>query len=401
MRLVMPRPARLVFGLLCLAWPSTILGQTSTDLPRPTGPLRGGEVAVTGSPRTDPLFFNYTSYEQNALRLARLRLLGEYRLPGRLALLGELRAENTEVDIPALFLRWRPSARAALHVQIGRIPPVIGAFGRRAYGPDNLVMGYPLAYQYLTSLRPDALPASVDDLFRMRGRGWRPSYPIGATTATPGLPLVSVFRGDTGVQVHWAAGRISVAGAVTLGSSARPRLRHASSGPGLSGRVAVQTPAGVTVGLSGSRGPWIDRTALDLVPAGTNDRADQTVIGIDGELARGRWILRSELWRSSFAVPTLSSSLVARTGFLEARYRFHPRWQAATRLDHLTFSTVRGSQFAGAPTPWDAPVWRVESVLGYRPARRLELRAGWQHNWRMGTRTRQRGFPAVQALFWF
>jgi len=36
---------------------------------------------------------------------------------------------------------------------------VIGAFARQAYGRDNLVIGTPLAYQYLTSLRPDALPA--------------------------------------------------------------------------------------------------------------------------------------------------------------------------------------------------------------------------------------------------
>src|SRR5438445_5776950 len=42
-------------------------------------------------------------------------------------------------------------------VQIGRIPPTFGAFARRTYANDNPLIGYPLAYQYLTSLRADAL----------------------------------------------------------------------------------------------------------------------------------------------------------------------------------------------------------------------------------------------------
>ena len=52
------------------------------------------------------------------------------------------------------------------------MPPTFGAFARRTYATDNPLIGYPLAYQYLTSLRPDALPANADELLRMRGRGW-------------------------------------------------------------------------------------------------------------------------------------------------------------------------------------------------------------------------------------
>ena len=39
-----------------------------------------------------------------------------------------------------------------------------GAFARRTYANDNPLIGYPLAYQYLTSLRPDAVPATADAL---------------------------------------------------------------------------------------------------------------------------------------------------------------------------------------------------------------------------------------------
>src|SRR5256886_9040457 len=62
-------------------------------------------------------------------------------------------------------------------IQAGRVPPTFGAFARRAYVSDNFLIGYPLAYQYLTSLRPDAVPANADELLRSEerrvGKEWR------------------------------------------------------------------------------------------------------------------------------------------------------------------------------------------------------------------------------------
>ena len=98
----------------------------------------------------------------------------------------------------AAYVRVRPWRRHRFDIQAGRIPPTFGAFGRRAYSTDNPLIGYPLAYQYLTSLRPDAIPATADDLLRMRARGWRSSFPVGSQTPGPGVPLVTAFRWDTG-----------------------------------------------------------------------------------------------------------------------------------------------------------------------------------------------------------
>ena len=101
------------------------------------------------------------------------------------------------------------SARGAIDRSTSRP----GAFRRRSarshggeYGAGNPLIGYPLAYQYLTAVRPDALPASTDDVLRMRARGWRPSYPIGSLEVAPGLPLMTAFRWDTGVQVRVGPG---------------------------------------------------------------------------------------------------------------------------------------------------------------------------------------------------
>src|SRR5918994_2172273 len=114
-----------------------------------------GEATATLGARDDIAFFNYTDYEHNALRMFRVSLSGMWRPASRLS------------------VRVRPWAGRAFDIQAGRIPPVFGAFGRRSYGAsENPLIGYPLAYQYLTSLRPNAVPAPADDLLDMRGRGW-------------------------------------------------------------------------------------------------------------------------------------------------------------------------------------------------------------------------------------
>jgi len=362
----------------------------------------GGDVSAVFGPRDDEAFFNYTDYEHNALRIARVRLSGEWRVTSGLSFLAQAQTENVDsLDAIAAYVRWRPWSGRTLVIQGGRIPPVIGAFARRAYGPDNLVIGSPLAYQYLASLRPNALPDTIGDVLRMRGRGWQSSFPIGSTVPGPGIPLIS-SRWDTGVQVGWRHRSLELSGAVTMGAPAAPRLTATNDGRQWSGRVAVTLAPGVVAGLSGARGAWIDRDVLALLP---DDRREstQSVVGADVECSRGRWLMRAEWLRSGFAVPLASGStpiahLGASSIFTDFRYRLHPRWQIGMRLEHLGFATVQGT---GGPMAWDAPVERVETVLGFRVRRNIDVRGGWQYDWRSGGRVRERGFPAVQIITWF
>jgi hypothetical protein len=131
-----------------------------------------GDVAVSASPE-DRGFFNYSDYEHSVLRAVRFGATASVRASDRISFLGELRSENFgRVQPFALYARVRPFPTRRFDIQIGRIPPTFGSFTRRAYSRDNPLIGYPLAYQYLTSLRADAVPATADELLRMRGRGW-------------------------------------------------------------------------------------------------------------------------------------------------------------------------------------------------------------------------------------
>ena len=396
------RTLALVVAVLSLLafWPALSFAGQDPPAPRETGLIWGGELAAAFSRYDDVAFFNYTDYEHSTLRMFRMRLMLEQRLPARVDFLAEVRVENDLLNAPALFVRWQPSAARPLHIQAGRLPLTIGAFARRAYGSDNLLVGVPLVYQYLTSVRPDALPQTADDVLRMRARGWRPSYPLGSTDLAAGLPLLAYSRGDTGIQLQWTAATWTAAAAVTRGTAADPRVRDNNSGVTLSSRIAMVRPSGLTIGLSGSRGSWVAQEVTSLLTADQESRSTaQTLVGIDAEFARGHWILRGEGWHSRFAVPTLTQALSATGGFVEARYRFHPRWQVSARGDRLTFSELSGVTIP--PMSWDAPVWRAEAALGYRISRRVDVRAGYQYNWRETGRVHERGFPTLQALLWF
>src|SRR5436190_1440754 len=162
----------------------------------------GGDISATyGS--EDPGFFNYTDYDYSTLRMLRIDIAATISAGDHVAILGEVRTENFSNLLPyALYLRYRPWMDKDVSIAVGRVPPTFGAYPRRSYGADNPLIGYPLGYQYLTTLRPDSLPANADELLRKRGLGWLDRFSIGDQALDQGVPLASAFRWDTGVQFH-------------------------------------------------------------------------------------------------------------------------------------------------------------------------------------------------------
>ena len=365
----------------------------------------GAEFAGIVSPPDDIAFFNFTDYGSNALRVARLRLFGEWRPAAPLSFVGEVRIENARaVDLAALYVRWQPVRASPLEFRAGRVPPLLGSFPRRAYGRDNVVLGTPLMYQYVTSLRSDALPATINDLLRMRGRGWQPSYPIGSPELAPGVPLISIAEWDTGIQASWRRGVFDASLGYTQGAPAVPVINDRSSGWQWSGRIGATTNNGLVIGASAAQGGWLDDDVAALAAAPGVDARDQAVAGVDLEYGRGRWLARAEWVYSRFSLPLVEYGgtelrLGSHSGYVEARYRVRPRLDVAMRLERLSFSSVTGSN--GVPTSWEAPVERVEVGAGFRVNRHFDLRGGWQQNWRPAGRVHRRGYPVVAVLWWY
>lgn len=357
------------------------------------------DLAATMGARDDEAFFNYTDYERNALRTFQAGLTAHWQPLAQVSALAEIRTDDfARLDLAAAYVRVRPVREVPLDIQIGRIPPVFGAFGRRAYQSDRLLIGYPLGYQYLTSLRSDALPASARDLVAMRGRGWKSHFPIGSPYEGPGLPLTSAFRWDSGIQAHWTNGTVEAAASLTQGTLANPRVRDDNGGKQLAARVVVQPAAAVRIGGSVARGEWID----DAVPLDT-ENAHQTAVGGDVEFSAGRWLVRSEIIWSRWDVPFLSpptegSDISALASWLEGRYRVTPRIYVAGRIDRLGFSTITVD---AAPETWDADVHRLEGGVGVTLLRNVVWRTVLQRNTRDGGRIERRTFVSSQLAWWF
>lgn len=375
----------------------------------PSSPRRltfGVEALASVATEDHEAYFNYGSYGHSSTRLVRLRVDAALRLGGRAAILAEGRLDNGDgPSLSALYLRVRPFGDRAFDLQAGRIPPVFGAFPRRAYGSDNPLIGLPLAYQYLTSLRSDSIPSSAHDLLLMKGLGAENFYPIGADTWDHGLPLVAGDRWDTGVQARVVSGRWTVAAGLSQGTPSNPRVEDDNSGKQVAARVELRPVLGLVLGASAAQGDYLARearTALPSAAGGSSHR--QRVVGADAEVSWDYWLFRAEGVWSRWSVPLVeppwvTSPLRAWGLFLEGRRKILPGLYVAGRFDHLGFSEIKDPYGPGTSTAWDAPVTRLEAGGGYSLRHNLVLKVALQQNWRKGTAYPRERVAAAQALF--
>lgn len=370
------------------------------------------DVSITFGPH-DPYWFNYTDYDQNALRFLVASLGGSYRLARWLDGVAEVRVENADrVRASALYARVTPWRDRAITFSAGRVPPVFGAFAGTRYGSDNPLISRPLPYQYLTTLRYDVVPISADSLLAVRGDGWRVRYPesrgpnpIVPANARAGVPFLSTSRWDTGILAHVESDHVEIAGGVTVGTLADPRVDDNNGGKQVAARAVWRPDAAWSVGVSVARGAFVSRAAA--VQAGSGDTTwPQWGVGLDAAFSRGYLGLRGEVLFGGWRIPEVTSPVVdgplGTTGaILEARYRVLPRLDVAARADWLGFSEISGTMYGGVPTPWDAEVTRVEAGLTYRVSRHWRVKAVYQHDWRYGAERESEGYPAVQLVVWY
>lgn len=353
----------------------------------------------------DSGFFNHGNYDISLVRNFRVNISAAVKATRRVSVLTEIRSDNFLQPTPyALYVRVRPWLNRRFDVQAGRIPPSFGAFSRRPYPADNLLVGLPLAYHYLTSLRPDALPASADELIRMRGRGWLSSFTVGNATAAAGVPLVNGLTWDTGIQAHMASDSVDAAVSFTTGTLAHPVVRETNAGRQVAGRVGVQPIPGFIAGISAARGPFAARSAALAAGLAADDQSiTQSAWGADLEYSRGYYLLRAEAILSQWELPAIGAPVVDRplralATSVEGRYKLRPGLYAAARLDRLTFNDIVGSR---GPRSWEAPVTRLETGIGYLLQRNLLLKLVYQHNDRDGGRVPVVSIGAGQLVYWF
>jgi len=168
--------------------------------------------------------------------------------------------------------------------------------------------------------------------------------------------------------------------------------------------VSVHPAAGLLIGASAARGPFVSSTAArGAVGDGRDGAFTQTAFGADIEYSHAYYLVRAETVFSEWKLPAVGTPLIdtplrALATYVEGRYKIRPGLYVAARIDHLGFNEVTGSS---GPQTWEAPVTRLEFGGGYSLLRNLQLKVSCQRNTRDGGRVTESTLGAAQLVYWF
>jgi hypothetical protein len=297
----------------------------------------------------------------------RVRLLASRWFNERIAFFGEL-LFDTEAD-PQIFGAYMVvneiGGRPWLNARVGLAPSPLGSFPLRGtYFNANPVIGEPLVWQYRTTLDRGGAADAAGLIERRRSND-------------QGLPALYESCWNVQAELLGELGIFEYSVGVTPAAVSNPGARR-DDGVQLLGRLGAEPVPGLRLGLSGAYGPYIERQGDDRFdePFDPNDY-DQSVVGYDLELSRGRVRIFSEAYVSAWEAPLVADELRVLGAYGEARYAFLPGWYAAARIDRMDFNDIAPA--TGAPrTGWDDDVLRFEAAIGWRLAREVLVKLDWQ-----------------------
>jgi hypothetical protein len=287
-------------------------------------------------------------------------------------------------DEYALRFELSEPGTGRLFLQAGRFATVVGNWTRRHPAWENPFITAPLPYDNLTAIWDVAPVPNADVLLT-----WAHVRPVGNAAAVLDdkhlrLPIVWGPAYGQGVALAGRWGRLDYAGEIKATNlSARPDRWDEGFGgverPTVSARVGWRPDPAWNLGLSFSRGEYLDRSLHTRIPAGF-DRHDyrETVIAQDLSFAWRHFQLWGEVYAARFAAPRVGN-LDTVAGYVEAKYRFTPRFSAAVRWNQQFFGRVTDA--AGESVRWGRETWRLDVAPAWRltPQTQFKLQYSLRH----------------------
>ena len=222
----------------------------------------------------------------------------------------------------------RVSQKGSILLRAGQMPTAFGSFLLRYDDADNALVDLPVEYGYYYS------PVSI--------------------------------LGVAGAQIDATRGKFDGRIQFANSSPANPRsiFGHDQYG-NWAGGGGYTIRQGLRVGISGYRGPYLDRKYAYYFPGEASpSKLPAHAIGIDGSWAHGHTTAFVEVQR--FVMPyTLFPAFRETAGYAEGRQVLAPRWFVAGRYS-LTSTNATGRANA------------FETAAGYRPDRFQLLKVGYE-----------------------
>ncbi|MDB4547599.1 hypothetical protein N9Z80_05360, partial [Akkermansiaceae bacterium] len=174
---------------------------------------------------------------------------------------------------------------------------------------------------------------------------------------------------STGLSLIGAEGKFDYAFEVkNSGLSSLPDQWDPSLGdfddPTFTARLGYRSDAAWALGLSFSRGPYLEPEGEKFLPAGM-DRGDlpQTVIGLDARWAHRDLIISGEIIASEYETLEVGD-LRSLSYYLQARWKAAPGLWLAGRFGQTFHNSADGP--GGTSLEWAPDHWRAELSAGYR-----------------------------------
>jgi hypothetical protein len=223
----------------------------------------------------------------------------------------------------------RVSRKGSLLVRAGEMSSAFGSFMLRYDDADNALVDLPISYGYYYA------PVSI--------------------------------LGVAGAQVDATRGKWDGRAQFANSSPANPRSLFARDQYGnWVGGAGYTVRQGFRVGISGYRGPYLDRHYQYFFPGEANpNKLPATAIGLDVNWARGHSSAQGEVQKFVMpyqAIPTFRES----AGYGEFKQVLSPRWYVAVR-----------SGFSSANASGNEQV--VETAAGFRPDRLQIIKVGYEY----------------------
>jgi hypothetical protein len=194
---------------------------------------------------------------------------------------------------------WKPGSRYAgsINIRAGQLSSAVGAFNLRYDDAENPLIDVPILYGYYGKISTAGVAGVETDV--TLGKWDARAQFVNSSLMNPRSIL------DRDQYGNWAGG---------------------------AGYTIVQ---GLRVGVSGARGPYLDRQWAYFFPGEANpNQLPGSSVGTDVQFARGHWNMEGE-W-NWMLMPYHAIPFFRREGaYLEAKRVLSPRWYAAVRDGYM------------------------------------------------------------------
>jgi hypothetical protein len=285
---------------------------------------------------------------------------------------------------------------ARLLVKAGRLETAFGHFPLEYDDAKTPLIDLPAIYRANALVRPDQIPCNLQDVLNQQYDGLIQFGCGGSTAARYGTVPVTLY-GLPGAETQLSWNRFDARAQLTNSSPANPQsLLSRSQFAQWAAGAGYSLPSGLHVGISGFRGPYLDRVVAPLIPA-KSALTDFTAagLGLDAQWFGGPWSLEGEWQRVRLGVPGFVRSPSVAGGYVQAKYIVSPRIFVAFRTNWVRPGGATDSFGHGAGQT-DAHQETEELAFGYRISRFQLLKAEFTFLERNGWALSGEDFPAEQ-----